>query len=142
MTHFRKGRVAILLGAGVGALVLGLGGRAAMVGLALITGREVNLSPRGLLEVLLLGTIVGGVGGLLLLSVSRVPRLGRVGRGMLLGTVLFLASGLLSWFRRGMEFDLGELPFTLAAVAVVFLIYGVTLDGLFTRFEGSAKSNG
>ena len=141
MTHFRKGRVAILLGAAVGALVLGLGGRAATAGLALITSREVNLSLHGLLEVLLLGAVIGGVGGLLLLLVRRLPRLGRAGRGMLLGAGLFLASGLVSWFSCGMKLGMGVQPYTLAAVALVFLIYGFALDGLFTRFDGGAKSN-
>jgi len=58
----------VAVGAGVGALVLGIGGRSAMRGIAILSGAPPSFSFGGSLRVVLLGALAGLVGGLLLLG--------------------------------------------------------------------------
>jgi hypothetical protein len=47
---------ALFIGATSGAVILGIAGRAAMACVALVIGNSLNLSLKGVIEVLLLGT--------------------------------------------------------------------------------------
>jgi hypothetical protein len=61
----------LLLGAAIGALFLGAGGRIVMRLFALATARPPTFSARGTLTVVLYGAMAGGVGALVLLGVGR-----------------------------------------------------------------------
>ena len=81
-------RLGVVRGGVAGALCLGLGGRLAMRGLALLGRRPTGFSLGATLGILLIGTILGAVGGLAFALVSgrRSSRLG----GSLFGTAFFL----------------------------------------------------
>ncbi len=63
MSYYREAPLALIAGAVTGALVLGIAGRGATSGLTLVTGNALNLSLRGMLEVVIVGTLVGAIGG-------------------------------------------------------------------------------
>ena len=141
MNHFSIVPMALLSGAAMGALILGAVGRATMAGVALITHHDPNLSFRGLLEVLLLGTLIGAVGGLLLLPIRRMLRSRGLVTGIILGIVLFLGSWFVLLFSDRMDFRFYPImPLTLSVVAVVFLIYGIAVGALLYRLEGVADA--
>jgi hypothetical protein len=130
----------MLLGAALGVVVLGLGGRAVTAGIAIVAGRETHLSLLGLTEVVLLGAVVGVLGSLLLQALRRPNSLDRVSRGLVVAAVLFFGSLLFAWFVRGMGFvENAVQPFTLIAVAVVFGIYGIALDAVVDRAGERAR---
>ena len=130
----------LILGATLGAIVLGIVGRVAMVGVALITENDVNLSLKGVLVVILLGTLLGAVGGLVLLPLRKMLLGGNAFRGILLGFILFGFSLAAAPVSIGMAFDprsAGGL--TLAIVAIVYVIYGITLDAIVSWFHDGVK---
>jgi len=131
MSRRYRASMVVLVGAALGAVVLGLGGRVATAALARATGRATNLSFGGLAEVLLVGTAAGALGGLLLLAARRLPVRGSAVRGLLVGIVLFLLSLLVAYVGHGAH--LGEnvkQALTLAVAAAVFVVYGIALDRL------------
>jgi len=136
MKAFQKLLPAALAGAIGGMFILGLGGRAVMAVIAIGINADVNLSFRGIFEVLLVGFLVGAPGGLLLIPARNIFPTSRLSRGIAIGTLLFLVSLLISWVTGGLKFETySVLPVTLTAVAFIFLLYGVVIDMLLTRFE-------
>src|SRR2546427_337853 len=71
MLRWRAAAITLLLGAAIGALCLGLGGRLAMRGFALATARASAFTLRGTLNVMFAGAIAGSLGGVLFLVVGR-----------------------------------------------------------------------
>ncbi len=115
---------AALTGAVTGALILGLAGRAAMTGVALLEGEAARPSPRGIAETVLLGALLGAVGGVSLLEAGR--RIGARGlpAGLLVGSALFAGSLLVSWLGGMLDgAGLADIP-TLLVAAVLFLAWG------------------
>jgi hypothetical protein len=143
MTNYRKVPLALIAGAAVGALVLGIAGRAAMTGIALLAGSSLNTSMRGLFEVMLFGAVLGAVGGAMLVPVRKVLQASRLARGTVVGVLLFAGSCVVSFFRGQIGFGFRAiLPVTLAMAAAMFIVYGVSLDALLTRLEGNARQTG
>jgi len=130
---------ALVAGAVSGALVLGLAGRMAMAGVALIVGTVTNLSLEGLLEVTAMGALAGSVGGLLLLVLKKRGRVARAARGPIAGATLFVSSLLVSWMTGKIDFGHpGPLLMTLFVAAAFFLLYGISADAILSRLEGAA----
>lgn len=124
-----------------GALILGLAGRAAMAAVAWATGYPVNLSPRGLVEVTVVGALMGTAGGFVLVAFRRLPRLARIRRGVFVGGTLFAGSLLVSSVSGKTSFGASASFVTLFVVAVIFVVFGVAADLLLTRFRGDADSS-
>jgi hypothetical protein len=129
----------VIAGAIVGGSVLGIGGRLATAGVALLIGDPPNLSLAGVLEVILIGTAVGAIGGLMLVPLERSGGNPAWRRGVLLGATLFAGCWLASWVsgRLAGTFD-PVTPLTLGVVLIVFLIYGVVVAALASRTERNA----
>jgi hypothetical protein len=126
-------RSAVIAGATVGALILGLAGRAAMAGIALLEGVATNLTLRGVLETLILGALMGAVGGASLLEAGRRLGLTGIGAGLLVGAALFTGSLAVSWLGGAMQgAGLASLP-TLGVAAVFFLAYGAATERVLRR---------
>jgi hypothetical protein len=112
----------LALGAAVGAVFLGVGGRIAMRIFALMEGREPGFSIGGTLPVILMGAIWGSLGGLLLWLGRRYFRRSPIARGMLFWIPLTLL------FLRGLS------PLTqdsLIAFMPFFVAYGCALYWIF-----------
>jgi len=139
VSYYRGARLALIAGGITGALVLGIAGRAVTAATALITGNSSNLSLMGLLEASVVGTLVGAVGGILLLVVRRMRRAAGFTRGALVGATLFLCTLLVSWVSGRIDFGIPTSLLTLFVVAIVFVVYGVGADALLTRFNGGAE---
>ena len=71
LLRWRAAAITLLLGAAIGAVCLGLGGRLAMRGFALATARASAFTLRGTLNVMFAGAIAGSIGGVLFLVVGR-----------------------------------------------------------------------
>lgn len=136
MSYYREMPSALIAGAVAGALVLGIAGRGATAGVALVTGNALNLSLRGVLEVVIAGALVGAIGGVLLLVLKSVCGGARQARGAIVGVVLFACSVLVSWVsgKIALSVDSTQL-LTLIVVAIMFIVYGVCADALMARFQ-------
>jgi hypothetical protein len=121
---------ALLLGTVTGALLLGVGGRLAMRGLALASGRPPGFSFGGTLSVILSGAIAGAIGGILLFAAAQfVPALLRV-RGLIFGLLCY---GLATPGFRPPQL------LVFALFAPTFLGYGVATVMLYERFTRDAR---
>lgn len=118
---------AALVGASLGALFLGLGGRAATAALAAALGKATNPSAPGIAQSLLVGLLLGTAGGLLLPVVRRFFGGAAWWPGLVVAAVLFHLTLTLSWFGGRLELG-GELPATLIVIAAAFVVFGVVLD--------------
>lgn len=138
--NYREVPLALLAGTVSGALVLGITGRVATAGIALITGNALHLSLRGGLEVVIVATLVGAVGGVLLLVLRSVRGNSKLARGITVGAILFVCSSLVAWVSGKIAFGLSSIQlFTLCVVAIMFMVYGVCADALLTRFESRSR---
>jgi hypothetical protein len=136
MKFYHEMQSALLAGAVSGALILGIAGRAGMAGVALVTGNSLNLSVRGLLEVIIVGILLGVIGGVLILALRRVCRENSFTLGLLVGMILFISSSFLGLANGRITFHSSFISFfTLGVVAIIFCIYGVCAATLFSRFN-------
>lgn len=143
MRYYRELALALLAGAVTGTLVLGIAGRAATAGVALITGNALNLSLMGGLEVVIVGALVGAVGGVLLLVLRSVHGDSELARGITVGAILFVCSFLVAWVSGKIALGLSSIQlFMLGVVAIMFMVYGVCADVLLTRFESGGRKRG
>jgi hypothetical protein len=128
---------AIVVGAVCGAAILGFLGRLAMAGMALAMGRTPNLSLRGFVEVVVLATVVGAVGGVIRQLFGFWLHRSGVVRGATVGVSLFVLTGMLSWWAGGSG-ELGTLSLslpTLLMVAVMYVVFGITIEEFMVRRE-------
>jgi hypothetical protein len=126
--------LALLVGAISGAFVLGIAGRFVMAGVALFTNNNPNLSNSGFWEVILLGTYIGIVGGVLLLLIKKIfPRWGLL-NGIVIGVILFICSWFISNVASKTELTTYTSRWlTFIAVAFVYIIFGIIINAIFTR---------
>jgi hypothetical protein len=118
----------VLIGAAVGFLTLGLGGRVAMWAFAEFTDRPNLVTPRGTLMVGFAGAIAGSIAAMLYLLVGRwlVPRASTFLRGLAFGalTLIVASPGIRPpW------------PLTFALFTPAFLLYGVLFVAAVVRFS-------
>lgn len=135
MKRWRSDLAAVLAGTIAGGVVLGVGGRLAMAALALATRERPRFSWGGSLEVVLLGTFYGAVGGVLLAVLRRFwPRAGAL-RGIVLGGILIGVAWASSTVGRQTATGAPVGLLTILAISVgVFLVYGVVADVLASRW--------
>lgn len=125
------------LGAGAiaGAVVLGFLSRIATALLAMATGHPHNLSGRGIMEVAVLGTALGAVGGFALLLLKSRHCESTPISGLILGGLVFLGTSALSWASGRLDLTQTQpVVATLVVVAVFCFAYGVLAQVLFQRF--------
>jgi len=113
-----------LIGIGIGAVVLGIGSRAAMRGIAVLSGAPPGFSFGGSLTVVLLGALSGLVGALVLMGLRTF-----LPRRWLLQTLLFYAILILTTLRGLRPVD----PQRLVLFMPVVLVYGFLLRILCRR---------
>jgi len=131
----------MLIGAVSGILILGVVGRAATAGIALVTGNSINLSLRGALEVVAIGAFIGAIGGILLLVFRNLCRGNGIACGIIAGLVLFICSTIFLSVDGKFAFNMSVMQvFTLSVVAAVFMIYGVFTSKLIKRFNGNWRN--
>ena len=136
MKYYREILLALLAGAVSGALVLGIVGRAATAGVALVIGNSLNLSLKGILEVVIVGMFVGAVGGVLLLMLKNVFRGNGLALGIIVGLIMFVCSTIFVIISGRVTFDMSFIQFFVFGVLTfIFVIYGILLSALFTRFN-------
>ncbi|MBN1543290.1 hypothetical protein JW992_14205 [candidate division KSB1 bacterium] len=124
----------VTAGALSGALILGIAGRAATASLAHLYSFPLNLSLKGVIEAVILGTVVGGLGGLLLNVLQRVWSRHPIWGGMTVGVILFGCTTLFFLILGRFVFDLSLLQSSTLAVAFfLFLVYGITAAALSVR---------
>jgi hypothetical protein len=115
----------LLLGAGVGLVVLGVGGRIAMRAIALANNTPPAFSIGGTTTVVLLGAVSGVGGGLLYALLHLVFPRPRVVRSALFGVVLVLLT------LRGLR---PIQPLALEWFMPLALVYGAIVDATYTAW--------
>ncbi len=136
MPSWRRAVRSTLAGLACGTLILGVGGRVLMRGIALATGGSGGFSLGGSLEVVAVGALYGALGGLLLLGFPL--RLGRW-RPALHATILLVVVALSSAAARGAASGV-RLPARVVVVLAfggLFLAYSFALAAL----EGKERAN-
>jgi hypothetical protein len=143
MPTLRSAGLALVAGAVSGIVVLGIMGRVAMVVVARGLGVPANFSFRGLVEVSVLGGLVGAVGGLLLLLARRMLPGRRSIQSLLVAGALFLGTLAVAVIGGRTTFGTDTMqPLTLAVVAIVFLGYGGAARVLLGWLEGRDRTGG
>ena len=89
-THFGRFATGLTLGAGSGALFLGVGGRLVMHAFALATARPGSFTLPGSLNVVFAGAIAGAIGGLLFAAIERFMPQRLWLRGVLFAALCYL----------------------------------------------------
>jgi len=136
MKYYREILLALLAGAVSGALVLGIVGRAATAGVAFVIGDSLNLSLKGVLEVVIIGMFVGAVGGVLLLMLKNVFRGDGLTLGVIVGLIMFVCSTIFVIISGRVTFDMSFIQFFVFGVSIfIFVIYGILSSALLTRFN-------
>lgn len=128
--------VGLIIGALVGTLIIGLGGRLAMRVIALMGGLSGGFSWGGTIEVVLLGLIIGAISGGLYGLVRNYFFSNQWLAGALFGLFVFLAILLLPIDGKGAAKGFPDLKI------VVYLIFGVLhlAFGIVTAYFYESKS--
>ena len=129
-TQVRRFATALALGAGTGALLLGVGGRLVMHAFALATARSGGFTLRGSLNVVFAGAIAGLIGGLLFAVIARFMPQRLWLRGVLFAGICYVLAT--PGFRP-------PHPLVFALFAPPFLGYGVVLALAWERVVGSRR---
>jgi hypothetical protein len=117
---------AAALGLAIGTIVLGIGGRLAMRGIALVQGRAPGFTIGGTTTVVFLGAVCGVIGSLILAGTRALIPGNRIIRGMLFWLILVLIT------LRGLSpLDVPKLAFFLPLI----LGYGTVLTLAWCRFR-------
>lgn len=126
----------LLVGAALGAIVLGIGGRVLMRIIAVALGDAGAFSLGGSLDVVAAGILFGALGGLLLIILDRTRV--RRGRALLIAGALFLVIGLTSDAARGASSRIGPPArwLALGAFGGLLLLYSIVL----VRLAGDSPS--
>ncbi|HEX9579670.1 MAG TPA: hypothetical protein VF970_01060 [Gemmatimonadales bacterium] len=125
----RRFLTTVLLGAGSGALFLGVGGRLVMWLFALATSRPPAFTLRGTLGVTLAGAIAGVIGSFFLMALRRFLPVRAALRGLAFAILCYLLA--IPGFRP-------PVPLVFALFAPVFLAYGVVLVTVEARLARAA----
>lgn len=138
MTRWRSAVRTVLAGGVAGFVVLGVGGRAAMAALPLLGGTRPRFSWGGSLEVVLLGSIYGACGGVLLALLRRTRFVTLAGAPLILGLFMFVSAWASSGVGRATAVTTPvpeSVVWVLAAMS--FLGYGVLASALATRWSAT-----
>jgi hypothetical protein len=127
---FRRLATAVALGAGAGALFLGVGGRLVMHAFAVATAGSGRFTLGGSLSVVLAGAIAGAIGGILLVVIERFLPERRWLRGTLFAAACYLIAT--HGFRPPQ-------PLVFALFAPTFLAYGMALEWWWERIAPSHR---
>lgn len=134
--------IALAAGAAVGALILGLVGRAATAGLALARGAPTNLSLAGVAQVIVYGAVLGALGSLAALPTRAHFPESHCARSALVAAVLFVGSLLFPLVRGRIRLGAGEAQLlTLVVAAAIFFVYALMLDSLLDRLERGPRGD-
>ena len=117
---------ATALGLAIGTIVLGIGGRLAMRGIALVQGRAPGFTIGGTTTVVFVGAVCGVIGSLIFAGTRALVPGNRIVRGMLFWLILVLIT------LRGLSpLDVPKLSFFLPLI----LGYGTLLTATWCRFR-------
>ena len=122
----------LALGAVSGAVILGAGGRLAMRGVAIVQEWTLYFSVEGSSTVVMMGTIAGVVGAIILLVLRSIPRLPRFAQ-----VVLFWAAAVFITLRILQPIDRDRVLMFTPVVLVYGLVQQVGLGRLVRRAERS-----
>ena len=127
---------ALVAGILAGALLLGIGGRLAMLVLALSIGLQPEFSWGGSFDVVVLGTIYGAAGGAILAVLRDLwPRSGQWA-GAISGLILVGAAWAMSAVgRQAAAANPAGVPLIFIVSAVLFLAYGFAANALVTAWH-------
>lgn len=120
----------------LGTLILGVGGRLLMRGIALTAMGEVGFSAGGTLEVIAFGALVGMPSGIVFALLKPYLRSNPVVSGIGFGVLVFLAVLITPGDAKKAALGFPDLfPFIIGAFIGLFVIYGITLSWMVDRMN-------
>ena len=126
--------IATVLGALLGALILGVGGRSLMRLIAVVAGITTGFSWGGSWEVVLLGVITGALAGLFYPLYKEILPIPSWAGGLLYGAIIFGIFLLLPIGGKGAARGFPELLWlTYTGFGFLFLVFGLTLAICYRR---------
>lgn len=121
----------------VGTLVIGVGGRIAMRGIAMMGGLKGGFSWGGTLEVVLLGLLIGTISGTIYGLLSNYLFANKWLAGGTYGLLVFIAIVILPIEGKGAAKGFPDLTLEVYLIfGALHLVFGVLLAYLFERFQG------
>jgi hypothetical protein len=121
----------IALGAAAGAVILGAGGRLAMRGVAIVQEWTLSFSVGGSTTVVMMGTLAGVTGAVILLALRSIPRLPGLAR-----TVVFWAAAALITWRILQPIDRDRVVMFTPVVLIYGLVQQLSLKRVVGRRPG------
>ena len=126
--------IATVLGALLGALILGVGGRSLMRLIAVVAGISTGFSWGGSWEVVLLGVITGALAGLFYPFFKGILSLPHWAGGLLYGAIIFGVFLLIPIGGKGAAMGFPELLWlTYTGFGLLFLVFGLTVAIYYRR---------
>ncbi len=129
-----------VVGATLGALILGLGGRIMMRLLAVMIERDPAFSLGGSLEVVAYGAIVGAVSGAVFALLRPIMSWGWLTQGILLATLTYFGTiaTLPAHIAETARPFAGQMPFVLLLFGLCFTAFGLTMARVSSRGSNPA----
>ncbi|AKA36223.1 hypothetical protein [Flagellimonas lutaonensis] len=132
----KRAFLGFLAGLLAGTLVLGIGGRLAMRGIALMGGLKGGFSWGGTMEVVLLGLIIGAISGTIYGVLSNYLFKNKWSAGGLYGLLAFVAILVLPIEGKGAAKGFPDLQVPISLIfGGLHVVYGVVLAFLFGRMN-------
>lgn len=143
MAHWRADIRVVLAGGVAGVAILGVGGRMAMATLPLLTGLRPRFSWGGSLEVVLLGSIYGAFGGVVLALLRRTRFVTLPGAPLIFGLMMLGSAWASSSVGRATAATapVAE-PLVWLLAAMFFITYGFAASSLATRWSANISKTG
>lgn len=141
MKNYQKFFGSMLIGTISGIMILGILGRAATIGIALVAKRSINLSLSGSLQVILFAAFIGAIGGIFIYLFQRIFQAKCLTCAIINSFLLFLISSFYLFLLGTLSFNFSVLQFfTIGVVALIFIIYGLIVCRLVRRFKANRRN--
>ncbi|MGC9362647.1 MAG: hypothetical protein ACP5F3_06950 [Candidatus Syntrophosphaera sp.] len=126
----------MLAGAISGIVVLGVLFRLITIAIAILSNDGINISFRNIVEVLIAGSLIGIIGGILLALLMKIFKSGGWPLIILDSALLFILTLVMSLALNPSWLDLtGSQPALLLTTAIIFLLYGIFMMKLYRQLN-------
>jgi len=136
MNTNREMLLSLLAGMVSGAFVLGIVGRAVTSGIAFLIGNSLNMSIKGVFEVIIIGMFVGGVGGVLLFVLKNKMHKYKLASSIIVGLIMYVSSIIFGIITGAIIFNNSLIQLYIFVVAlIIFVIYGILTSLILSKFS-------
>lgn len=132
----------MLAGAISGIVVLGVLFRLITIAIAILSNDGINISFRNILEVLVVGCVIGVIGGILLVLLMKIFKSGGWKLIILGSASLYILTLVMSLALNPSWLDLtGSQPALLLTAAIIFLLYGGFMMKVYRQLNKKRRTD-